>query len=70
MVLKYKKGDRSMREGGYDPSCRFGQFNVDIIHYAAVCLNSLLYRFELDMAKMATMLGENSAKKYEVTCCL
>jgi len=46
----FYKGDRSMREAGYDPSCRFGQFNVDVIHYAPVCLNSLLYRFEIDMA--------------------
>ena len=39
----FYKGDRSMRESGFDPSNRFGQFNVDIIHYNPVCLNSLLY---------------------------
>jgi alpha,alpha-trehalase len=60
-------GDRSMREGGYDPSCRFGQFNVDIIHYAPVCLNSLLYRMELDMAKIQKLLGNSDTKKWEVT---
>jgi len=32
----FYKGDRSMREGGFDPSCKFGQFNVDIVHYAPV----------------------------------
>jgi alpha,alpha-trehalase len=39
----YYKGDRSMRESGFDPSSRFGALNVDVIHYAPVCLNSLLY---------------------------
>src|SRR5262245_17915774 len=34
------KGDRSMRESGFDPSDRFGPFSIDIIHHAPVCLNS------------------------------
>jgi alpha,alpha-trehalase len=38
----FYKGDRSMRESGFDPSNRFGPFNADIIHYNPVCLNSLL----------------------------
>ena len=42
----FYKGDRSMRESGFDPSNRFGLFNVDVIHYAPVCLNTLLYRME------------------------
>ena len=42
----FYKGDRSMRESGFDPSNRFGPFSVDIIHYTPVCLNSLLYRME------------------------
>ena len=39
----FYKGDRSMRESGFDPSNRFGALNVDIIHYAPVCLNTLLF---------------------------
>jgi alpha,alpha-trehalase len=35
----FYKGDRSMRESGFDPSDRFGPFSVDIIHYNPVCLN-------------------------------
>ena len=35
----FYKGDRSMRESGFDPSNRFGPFNIDIIHYDPVCLN-------------------------------
>jgi alpha,alpha-trehalase len=51
------KGDRTMRESGFDPSNRFGAFNIDIIHYAPVCLNSLLYRMEVDRAEIAEILG-------------
>ena len=35
----------------------FGQFNVDIIHYNPVCLNSLLYAMELDTAQILGILG-------------
>jgi alpha,alpha-trehalase len=51
------KGDRSMRESGFDPSNRFGPFSADIVHYAPVCLNSLLYRMEEDAALIHTDLG-------------
>jgi alpha,alpha-trehalase len=54
----FYKGDRSMRESGFDPSNRFGLFNVDVIHYAPVCLNTLLYRMELEAAQIETALGE------------
>lgn len=46
------KGDRSMRESGFDPTNRFGPFSVDIIHYLPVCLNALLYKMEKDMIKI------------------
>ncbi len=29
----FYKGDRSMRESGFDPSNRFGAFNIDVIRY-------------------------------------
>ena len=48
----FYKGDRSMRESGFDPSNRFGQFNIDIIHYDPVCLNSLLYLMETETAEI------------------
>jgi alpha,alpha-trehalase len=48
----FYKGDRSMRESGFDISNRFGPFSVDIIHYAPVCLNVLLYKMEQDIAQI------------------
>ena len=53
----FYKGDRSMRESGFDPSNRFGPFNADIIHYDPVCLNSLLYLMETDTAEILRILG-------------
>jgi alpha,alpha-trehalase len=53
----FYKGDRSMRESGFDPSNRFGLFNVDVIHYAPVCLNTLLYRMETEAAQIEEALG-------------
>jgi len=50
-------GDRSMRESGFDPSNRFGPFNIDIIHYNPVCLNSLLYLMEQDAAEIMRTLN-------------
>ncbi len=55
----FYKGDRSMRESGFDPSNRFGPFNIDIIHYNPVCLNSLLYLMEQQTASMLRTLGQN-----------
>jgi len=54
----YYKGDRSMRESGYDISFRFGPYGVATHHYAPVCLNSLLYKSEEDLARMADLLGK------------
>ncbi len=52
----FYKGDRSMRESGFDPSNRFGPFSVDIIHYDPVCLNSLLYLMESQTAEILRIL--------------
>jgi alpha,alpha-trehalase len=57
----FYKGDRSMRESGFDPSNRFGALNVDIIHYAPVCLNTLLYIMEEDAARIVDTLGDAPA---------
>ncbi len=51
-------GDRAMRESGFDPSFRFGPFDGATHHYAPVCLNSLLYRYERDMQHLALLLGK------------
>jgi alpha,alpha-trehalase len=53
----FYKGDRSMRESGFDPSNRFGPFSADIINYNPVCLNSLLYVMEQDAATILRALG-------------
>ncbi len=50
-------GDRAMRESGFDTSDRFGPFSGATHHYAPVCLNSLLYRYERDLAHFAHLLG-------------
>ncbi|HEV2800920.1 MAG TPA: trehalase family glycosidase [Pyrinomonadaceae bacterium] len=62
----FYKSDRSMRESGFDPSNRFGPFNADIIHYNAVCLNSLLYVMERDAATILRTLGRTrDAQQWE-----
>ena len=53
----YYKGDRAMRESGYDVSFRFGPHGARTHHYAPVCLNSLLYKTEKDLERMSTTLG-------------
>ncbi len=53
-------GDRAMRESGFDPSFRFGPFSGATHHFAPVCLNSLLYRYERDMEHFALILGKPS----------
>ena len=58
LTPEYYKGDRSMRESGFDPSFRFGPYDGDTHHYAPVCLNSLLYKTEKDMEQIATWLGK------------
>src|SRR5581483_3191171 len=59
----FYKGDRSMRESGFDPSNRFGAFNLDIIHYNPVCLNSLLYLMESQTAEILDILGRKADAK-------
>jgi alpha,alpha-trehalase len=53
----YYKGDRAMRESGFDVTFRFGPFGGSTHHFAPVCLNSLLYKAEKDLAEMARLLG-------------
>ena len=53
----YYKGDRSMRESGFDVSFRFGPHGVHTHHFAPVCLNTLLYKSEKDLEQFASILG-------------
>ena len=56
----YYRGDRSMRESGFDVSFRFGPYGAATHHYAPVCLNSLLYKTEKDLENMSRILGKAS----------
>ncbi len=61
----YYKGDRSMRESGFDVSFRFGPFGSGTHHYAPVCLNSLLYKTEKDLGQISVWLGHaDNAKRW------
>jgi alpha,alpha-trehalase len=57
LTADFYHGDRAMRESGFDTSFRFGPFSGSTGDYAPVCLNSLLYKYERDMAHFATLLG-------------
>jgi alpha,alpha-trehalase len=65
MSKDYYKGDRSMRESGFDVSFRFGAFGSATHHYGPVCLNSLLYKTEKDLEQISLWLGHaDDAKKW------
>jgi alpha,alpha-trehalase len=57
LTSNFYRGDRAMRESGFDTSFRFGPFSGSTEDYAPICLNSLLYKTERDMAHFATLLG-------------
>jgi len=61
LTPQFYLGDRAMRESGFDTSSRFGPFSGSTGDYAPVCLNSLLYKYERDVAKIEVALGDHSA---------
>jgi alpha,alpha-trehalase len=63
----YYKGDRAMRESGFDISFRFGPYGAATHHFAPVCLNSLLYKTEKDLEQMSAALDrkEESEKWHQ-----
>ena len=68
LTKDFYKGDRAMRESGFDPSFRWGVFDGSTHHYAAVGLNALLYKYERDLAWMAGQVGRPAeAKRWEAT---
>ena len=58
LTADFYKGDRSMRESGFDVSFRFGSFSGQTHHFAPVCLNSLLHKTETDLAEISEILGK------------
>jgi len=59
----YYKGDRAIRESGFDTSDRFGAYGAATHHYAPVCLNSLLYKTETDLEQVSELLSKHSEAK-------
>ncbi|MEM8809548.1 MAG: trehalase family glycosidase [Cyanobacteria bacterium P01_G01_bin.38] len=57
LTEQFYQGDRSMRESGFDITNRFGPFSADIVNYAPVCLNVLLYQMERDIAQISEIIG-------------
>ena len=56
LTPSFYKGDRAMRESGFDVSFRFGPFGGSTQDFAPVGLNSLLYKVECDLSELATDL--------------
>jgi alpha,alpha-trehalase len=63
LTADYYKGDRSMRESGFDISFRFGPYSGHTHHFAGVDLNSLLYKTEKDLEKIDGLLNDGAAAK-------
>jgi alpha,alpha-trehalase len=53
----FYQNDRAMRESGFDPSARFGPFGAEVLNFNPVCLNSLLYRMEMETAEILDLVG-------------
>lgn len=60
LTADYYHGDRAMRESGFDVNFHFGPFAGSTHHYASVGLNSLLYRYEMDLHDLAMQLGKTA----------
>lgn len=66
LTRDFYKGDRAMRESGFDTTFRFGPYGGSTEDYAPVGLNALLYKYELDLAWMAQKLGRrDEAMRWE-----
>jgi len=55
----FYRGDRSVRESGFDLSKKYGPFGADIVSYIPVGLNSLLHRSEECAAEIHAILGNS-----------
>ncbi len=66
LVTDYYKGDRAMRESGFDISFRFGPYGAATHHFSPVCLNSLLYKTEKDLQQISEILGhKDDAQRWQ-----
>jgi alpha,alpha-trehalase len=61
LTPEFYKGDRAMRESGFDTSFRFGPFSGSTQEFAPICLNALLYKYERDLAHIETLLNNPTA---------
>jgi alpha,alpha-trehalase len=67
LAPEFYRGDRSLRESGFDVTFRFGAFGADTHHFAPVCLNSLLYKTEKDLERISIILGKpNDARRWRL----
>jgi alpha,alpha-trehalase len=57
LTEEFYKGDRALRESGFDITFRFGPYGAGTTDYAPVELNSLLYKAEIDLEWMSNELG-------------
>ncbi len=53
----YYLDDKAMRESGFDVSCCFGPYGIETTRHIPVCLNTLLFMMEQDLAVIANKLG-------------
>jgi alpha,alpha-trehalase len=58
LTPSFYAGDRAMRESGFDTSFRFGPFSGSTQDYAPIGLNSLLYKYERDLAFITATLDD------------
>ncbi|MFO1436771.1 MAG: trehalase family glycosidase [Verrucomicrobiaceae bacterium] len=57
LTLAAYKDDRTVRESGFDLTGRFGPCGMGIRDFAPVCLNTLLWQMEKDIAEIRRRLG-------------
>ncbi|MGH8124565.1 MAG: trehalase family glycosidase [Rhodanobacteraceae bacterium] len=60
LTASYYKGDRAMRESGFDTDFHFGPWGGSTEQYAGTGLNSLLYRYARDLEDFAKQLGKTA----------
>ncbi len=63
LTADFYKGDRSMRESGFDVSFRFEPYSAGTHHYAPVCLNSLLYKVEKNLERISAVLSREQESR-------
>jgi neutral trehalase len=64
LTADFYKGDRSVRESGFDITFRYGPYAAGTHHYADVGLNCLLYKAETDLERMSTLLSKSAEAGY------